>query len=1098
MKIPNLIEIRKDVYGTYAAMALMNIRTVLNHIQKMADIEGELPDVCEDYWYHPVMQYLANANFQNDSQPEKTALITEKLLVSFPFLKIMAEYQRDYKNKKINDKRLWRLEINSDDVWYVLNNIFRVLKKYRDYSCHYSVKDTSWDDGSDFLKYNEQPLSYMLNKYYDVALRNVKERYDYDVKQLAFLQDHRYKKTTGKDGRRMTITDYDFFLSIQSINGDKTNSPHLSETGVMLMICLFLEKKYIKSFIDKSNIYTLKNSEDYRVIYRSMAINSIILPKERIHSDKGGMAMALDMLNELKRCPKELFNTLSFEDQSRFRIISADHNEVLQMRHTDRFAQLSLQYIDQKKLFEGIRFHVNMGKLRYLFASEKHCIDGQTRVRVLEHKLNGFGRIGEMEEMRKNANGTFADTNIEIRDFEHVKRDDANADNYPYIVDTYTHYLLDNNKIEMLLSDKNVMPEIEQVGDKWYVNKMTPTCRMSVFELPAMMFHMHLLGNQKTEKRIKEVCDSYCRLFKALEDGNLTKDNLSSFGIPVEDMPQKVVDAVNGVTKGKDYNAFVVKAVNEMIAETNLLIDRLKNDKNAVRSKNNKMGKRGFRQISPGKLADFLAQDIVRFQPSLDSENYGSDKLTGMNYRVLQASIAIYNSNGDGEAFRKFRQMFADAGLVDGKKEKNHPFLSNALSRRTENAVEFYENYLYARRRYLKELQENIDNGIKISLPFINKSNNKWLKRNAEYYKILGEIYSEDLAIELPRQMFDEDIKKALKAMPEMKGVDFDNANVTYLIAEYLKRVCDDDFQNFYSWKRNYRYMDMLICDIEKRKNALNRNYTTTSEREKLWEKRERLWDEYKQWAYSKKLSDRNMMKIGNDEFEQILSKRLSGSRNDFQKSEKTIRRYKVQDALLFMMVNSMLTEHVDFAGKKFKLGDIMPDSDKGILSEIMPMDFIFEKGGKRYTIHSNGMKIKNYGDFFALANDKRIEPLFNILSEVTIDKEELESEFDNYDTCRPTVVKLVFDFEKMAFGKYPELQKRVEDGEKIDFTAILKLLKSVDGLSEDDAKILSQIRNAFDHNQYPKQKQIIRIKTLPDVAKNLVELFDNHAKKLN
>ena len=36
MKIPNLIEINKYVYGTYSAMALMNIQTVLNHIKKMA------------------------------------------------------------------------------------------------------------------------------------------------------------------------------------------------------------------------------------------------------------------------------------------------------------------------------------------------------------------------------------------------------------------------------------------------------------------------------------------------------------------------------------------------------------------------------------------------------------------------------------------------------------------------------------------------------------------------------------------------------------------------------------------------------------------------------------------------------------------------------------------------------------------------------------------------------------------------------------------------------------------------------------------------------------------------------------------------------
>ena len=129
------------------------------------------------------------------------------------------------------------------------------------------------------------------------------------------------------------------------------------------------------------------------VIRRTFGINSIVLSKERIRSEKSDMSIALDMINELKRCPRELFDTLSFADQDAFRIMSDDHQEVLQMRHTDRFVPMMLQYIDYNRLFSQIRFGVNMGKLRYLFCSEKHCIDGQTRVRVLEQPINAFGRL---------------------------------------------------------------------------------------------------------------------------------------------------------------------------------------------------------------------------------------------------------------------------------------------------------------------------------------------------------------------------------------------------------------------------------------------------------------------------------------------------------------------------------------------------------------------------------------------------------------------------------------------------------------------------------------------------------------------------------
>ena len=38
---------------------------------------------------------------------------------------------------------------------------------------------------------------------------------------------------------------------------------------------------------------------------------------------------------------------------------------------------------------------------------------------------------------------------VTVTDFDNVKRDDANPSSYPYVVDTYTHYLLENNKVEM-------------------------------------------------------------------------------------------------------------------------------------------------------------------------------------------------------------------------------------------------------------------------------------------------------------------------------------------------------------------------------------------------------------------------------------------------------------------------------------------------------------------------------------------------------------------------------------------------------------------------------------------------------------------------
>lgn len=351
--------------------------------------------------------------------------------------------------------------------------------------------------------------------------------------------------------------------------------------------------------------------------------------------------------------------------------------------------------------------------------------------------------------------------------------------------------------------------------------------------------------------------------------------------------------------------------------------------------------------------------------------------------------------------------------------------------------------------------------------------------------------------MELPRQMFDDEIKSHLKSLSQMSGIDFDNANVTYLIAEYMKRVLGDDFQNFYQWNRNYRYMDMLKGEYDS-KGTLLCNFTSVEEREALWKEREDRSGSYRKLAAKKIKSNRLMRNASTDEVNSILDKRLSNSRNEYQKNEKIIRRYKVQDALLFLLAKKSLTEMADFDGNKFKLKEIMSDTEKGILSEIMPMTFTFEKGGKRYTITSEGMKLKNYGDFFVLANDKRLYRLLKIVGSNTVSKEDIMEEFKKYDQSRPEVVGLVFDLEKWAFDTYPELLARVDRKEKVDFKAVLDVLIKNNNIDSKQLHVLKTIRNAFDHNDYPDKDKIengiIEITTLPKIAIGIKNLFGEYA----
>lgn len=1087
MNIPALVENQKKYFGTYSVMAMLNAQTVLDHIQKVADIEGEQNENNENLWFHPVMSHLYNAKNGYDKQPEKTMLIIERLQSYFPFLKIMAESQREYSNKKNKQNRV---EVNSNDIFEVLKRAFGVLKMYRDQTNHYKTYDEKQIDGCEFLTRTELPLSGMINNYYTVALRNTKERYGYKTEDLAFIQDNRYKFVKDAYGKRKSQVNTGFFLSLQDNNDDTTKKLHLSGVGIALLICLFLDKQYINLILSRLPIFSSYNaqSEERRIIIRSFGINSIKQPKDRIHSEKSNKSVAMDMLNEVKRCPDELFTTLSAEKQSRFRIISDDHNEVLMKRSSDRFVQLLLQYIDYGKLFKNIRFHVNMGKLRYLLKADKECIDGQTRVRVIEQPLNGFGRLDEVEVLRKQENGTFGKSGIRIRDFENMKRDDDNPADYPYIVDTYTHYMLENNKVEMYISkDDNPAPLLPKIEEDRYAVKTIPSCRMSTLEFPAMAFHMFLLGSERTERRIKDVYDRYKKLFRAMHKEEVTAENIASFGIAERDLPKKILDIINGNAQGKDVDAYIKATIDDMIADTEHRIKKLKDDRKAVRSADNKMGKRSFKRISTGKLADFLAKDIVMFQPST---NDGENKITGLNYRIMQSAIAVYDSGDDYEAKQQFRLMFENAQLIGKGITEAHPFLYKVFARSVPaNAVDFYERYLIERKYYLTGLFNEIKKGNKVDIPFIRRNQNKW---KTPVMKTLGRIYNEDLPVELPRQMFDDEIKSHLKSLSQMSGIDFDNANVTYLIAKYMKRVLGDDFQTFYQWNRNYRYMDMLKGEYDS-KGTLLCNFTSVEEREALWKEREDKSVNYRKLAAKKIKSNRLTRNASTDEVNSILDKRLSNSRNEYQKNEKIIRRYKVQDALLFLLAKKSLTEMADFDGNKFKLKEIMPDTEKGILSEIMPMTFTFEKGGERYTITSEGMKLKNYGDFFVLANDKRLCKLLKIVGSNSVSKEDIMEEFKKYDQCRPEIASIVFNLEKWAFDTYPELSAKVDREEQVDFKFILNVLLNKKNINNEQSYILRKIRNAFDHNNYP-DKGLVEIKALPEIAMSIKKTFGEYA----
>ena len=108
MKIPSAINNNKSIYATYSVMALNNAFSVLNHIAKVVGLE-ESPIEAEDIWNHSVMRYLDEVRRNGDADHTRTDTITTKLFASMPFLRVLAEQQREWSNNNSKGKK--QLEI---------------------------------------------------------------------------------------------------------------------------------------------------------------------------------------------------------------------------------------------------------------------------------------------------------------------------------------------------------------------------------------------------------------------------------------------------------------------------------------------------------------------------------------------------------------------------------------------------------------------------------------------------------------------------------------------------------------------------------------------------------------------------------------------------------------------------------------------------------------------------------------------------------------------------------------------------------------------------------------------------------------------------
>lgn len=323
----------QPLWAAYFNMARYNMYTTLVHIATATGLSDE----------ENMENRMDKMRILNEPvEPEIEHSLRKLLCRHFPFAVWICSPIRKKDSKEDSADEDYRV-ISVKELRDCLKTVSYTLNYFRNYYSHTRHVETRSEDIIAASRNSEKQTGIFLNKVCTVATRRVKSRFsDKSNKGQAGMIDDQSMKfiTEGKvkfrnnNGIKETIYNpehflYPLFLDRSSALRDGTNPERLSTVGKIQLICLLLDKKYITEFLDQSGFLSAFNNDapaprlsERRLILEVLSDLRIRLPQRKIDATCNDIQVALDMLNELKKCPKELFELLEAKDKATFSILS--------------------------------------------------------------------------------------------------------------------------------------------------------------------------------------------------------------------------------------------------------------------------------------------------------------------------------------------------------------------------------------------------------------------------------------------------------------------------------------------------------------------------------------------------------------------------------------------------------------------------------------------------------------------------------------------------------------------------------------------------------------------------------------------------------
>ena len=393
-------------FGTYLNMARHNAYMILKYLsEKYVDKSlGEEKALDESKLHQaPVLNLLIKSK-----KPDEVYALIGDLRHHFPFLRYH-DVLNDKAKVTVSEEAVEALafkmqggigekketkptELQPEQYAQLLKSLLEWMNTLRNYFSHYKTTPR--------FRFDKEDIFY---KIYDAALFRLVDKNKQTKRYDNFNQadiDALERNTAAIKAKRVPY---------------KISQTEIDEKALTYFICLFLEPKYASMFLSRLDGFPQKTTEGKMPLKEKAPLKAYTmfccrLPQPKLESSD----IMLDMLNELNRCPSDLYPILSEADKDRrFKVVlNADDikdedvlensikneentegspQEVVLQRHDDRFPYFALRYFDDTNAFTTLRFHVKLGKLLKKNKYDK-IMYGESRERELTQPIFKIGR----------------------------------------------------------------------------------------------------------------------------------------------------------------------------------------------------------------------------------------------------------------------------------------------------------------------------------------------------------------------------------------------------------------------------------------------------------------------------------------------------------------------------------------------------------------------------------------------------------------------------------------------------------------------------------------------------------------------------------